>query len=161
MSLSFTPHLAAPGHEPSRISVDSGLWPLLVVKLGHGATRQELEAYLAARAASLQRREPHVCIIDAREVDMAPPQLRQRYTDWLSEHEASLRQWGLGTAYILHSPAVRMMMSVIRHFGRLTTPFVVTSTMQPAATWAAERLQEAGLAPAATRVRAQYAIAAS
>lgn len=162
MSLSFTPRLAAPPRrEPSRITVDCGLWPLLVVKLGRDATRQDLESYLAARAAILQRCEPHVCIVDARDVDMTPPQLRQRYTDWLAEHEAPLRQWILGTAYIIQSPAVRMMMSLIRHFGRMASPFVVTATMQPAAVWAAERLHDAGLVPAATRVRAQYAIAAS
>lgn len=161
MSLSFNPHLGAPRHEPSRINLDGGLWPLLLVKLGRGATRQDLEAYLESRAASLQRREPHVCIIDARDVDMPPTQLRQHYIDWLAEHEAPLRQWVLGTAYIIQSPTVRMMMSVIRHFGRLTSPFVVSTAMQPAAAWAAERLHEAGLIPAARRVRAQYAIAAS
>lgn len=161
MSLSFTPRLASPRREPSRITLDSGLLPLLVVKFGRDSTKQDLEAYLADRAAILQRCEPHVCIVDARDVDITPPHLRQRYTDWLAEHEAPLRQWVLGTAYIIHSPAVRMMMSVIRHFGRMASPFVVTTAMQPAAAWAAERLHEAGLAPAATRVRAQYAIAAS
>jgi hypothetical protein len=161
MSLSFTPGLATPGREPSRTTVDSGLWPLLVVRLGRCGTMQDLEAYLADRESWLRRCEPHVCILDAREVNLPSPQLRQRYTDWLSEHEAALRQWVLGTAYIIQSPAVRMMMSIIRHFAHLTTPFVVSATMQPAAAWAAERLQEEGLAPAATRVRAQYAIAAS
>lgn len=161
MSLSFAPGLAAPAREPSCVTVDGGLWPLLVVKLGRGGTMQELDSYLAARDAWLRRGEPHVCIIDAREVNLPQGHLRQRYTDWLSEREAALRQWVLGTAYIIQSPAVRMMMSVIRHFARITTPFVVTANMQPAASWAAERLQDAGLVPAATRVRAQYAIAAS
>ena len=161
MSLSFTPHVAAPRPAPSGITLDSGLWPLLVVKIGRSPTRQDLERYLEARAATLQRREPHVCLFDARDVQMPPTQLRQHYTDWLAAHETVLRQWMLGTAYIIQSPTVRIMMSAIRHFGRLASPFVVTATMQPAATWAAERLHEAGLVPAATRVRAQYAIAAS
>jgi hypothetical protein len=38
---------------------------------------------------------------------------------------------------------------------------MVTGTMQPAATWAAERFLEVGLTQSATRIRAHYAIPAS
>ena len=122
---------------------------------------QALEAYLAERAAYLARGEPHVCIVDAREVLMPAACLRQRYTEWLREHEAPLRRWTLGSAYIVQTPAVRMMVSVIRHCAPMTTPFVVTATMPPAAAWAAERFQEVGLSQTATRIRAHYAVPAS
>ncbi|WNG41264.1 hypothetical protein F0U61_51900 [Archangium violaceum] len=161
MALSFNTRFVAPGGEPAPATVDGGLWPLLVVKFGRTGTLSDLDAYLEERRVWLERREPHVCIIDAREVHMPSTQLRQRYIDWLSAHEALLRQWTLGTAYIIQSPAVRMMMSVIRHFAPLTTPFVVTASLQPAAVWAAERLQEAGFACAATRIRACYAVPSS
>ena len=161
MPLAFPLSFTLPSDAVSPITVDGRLWPLLVVKLGRSATVQELDAYLAERTAYLERCEPHVCIVDAREVLMPAPCLRQRYTDWLREHEAPLRRWMLGTAYIAQTPAVQMMVSVIRHFARLTTPFVITATMPPAAAWAAERFQEVGLAQAATRLRAQYAVPSS
>jgi hypothetical protein len=161
MPLSFPYSFALSGEVVSPITVDGRLWPLLVVKLGRSATLQEVETYLAERMGYLERCEPHVCIIDAREVHMPAACLRQRYTDWLREHEAPLRRWTLGTAYICQTPAVQMMVSVMRHFARMTMPFVVTPTLPPAAAWAAERFQEVGLSQAATRIRAQYAVAAS
>lgn len=162
MPLSFTSTgVVAPGGAPSSAWVDGSLWPLLLVKFGRSATLRDLEAYLAVRAEWLQRCEPHLCIIDTRELHLPHTSLRQRYTEWLSEHEAGMRQWMLGTAYIIQSPEVRMMMSVIRHCAPLSTPYVVTATLPSAATWAAERLQEAGLPQAATRVRAHFAIPAS
>jgi hypothetical protein len=161
MALTITSSFAHAGDVVPPITVDGSLWPLLVVKLSRSCTMQELDVYLAERAAYLARCQPHVCIVDAREVHMPPACLRQRYTEWLREHEAPLRRWMLGTAYITVSPAVKMMVSVIRHFAPLTTPFVITGTLQPAAAWAAERFQEVGLVQGATRIRAHYAVAAS
>jgi hypothetical protein len=161
MALSYISSFVDPGRDASPITIDGSLWPLLRVTLGRSVTRKDLEEYLSARAEYLAREEPHVCIIDAREVDMPAACLRQRYTDWLREHEAPLRRWTLGSAYIIQSPAVRMVMSVIRHFAPMTTPFVITATLPPAAAWAAERLQEVGLAHAATRIRAHHAVPAS
>ena len=102
-----------------------------------------------------------MCILDVRDVYLPPAQMRQRYTGWLLENEEALRRWSLGNAYVIQSPEVRVMMSLIRHSAHLAMPFVVTATLPPAAAWAADRLQEAGLSQAATRVRAAHGIAAS
>lgn len=142
-------------------SVEGSLWPLLRVKLGRNATAAEFETYLEVRDQWLERCEPHVCILDVRDVHLPPTQLRLRYTAWLIEREAEMRRWSLGNVYVIQSPEVRMMMSLMRHSAHLAMPFVVTDTLPPGAAWAAARLQEAGLAQAATRVRAAHGIAAS
>jgi hypothetical protein len=156
MASSLLPEPTDSGHT----TLDDSLWPLLVVRFG-AATERGLEAYLAAREAYLARAQPHVVIIDTRAMYLPSPRARQRYTDWLTRHERALREWTLGSAYLIASPAVRVMMSLTRHLAPMSTPFLVTETLPPAAAWAAERLQEAGLAQAATRVRAHYAVAAS
>ncbi|MGZ3458011.1 MAG: hypothetical protein ACXU86_05840 [Archangium sp.] len=161
MLLFSNPASEAYGCESSPVTIESGLWPLLVVRFGPSSSLQDLEMYLAARTTWLERCEPHVCIVDAREVHLTPVSLRKHYLDWVSKHEAALRRWMLGTAYIIQSPAVRMMVSVIRHLAPMSMPFFIAGTPPPAAAWAAERLQEAGLTQAATRVRAGYAIPAS
>jgi hypothetical protein len=140
---------------------EDSLWPLLLVKFGRNSTDEDLETYLESRYAYLRRRERHVVIIDTREVHLPSVRQRQRYADWLREHEVLIRQWTLGSAYVIASPTVRMMASVIRHFGAMSTPFLATTTLPPAAAWAAERLGEAGLAQAAARVRASYSIPTS
>ena len=154
------PALLATPATPS-FTVEGGLWPLLAVKLGRSGSAEQFEQYLDVRREWLERCEPHVCLLDLRDVHLPPCQIRHRYAEWLREHECALRRWCLGAAYVLTSPEVKMTMSLIRHASHMTLPFVVTATAPPGAAWAAERLQEAGLAPAATRVRAAYGIAAS
>jgi hypothetical protein len=146
---------------PTPVTVDESLSPLLVVRFGRSGSAQDLETYLTARAAYLRREQPHIVLFDARQVHMLSAGVRQRYTEWLREHETALRQWTLGTAYVIESPTVRMMMSVVRHFASMANPFIVTATLPPAAAWAADRLSEAGLAQSAARIRTHYAIPSS
>jgi hypothetical protein len=160
LSLAATP-VAASGDECPPVSLDESLWPLVVVRFGRNATAKDLEGYLSARSAWLRREEPHLCIIDTRQLHLPSPQLRQRYTDWLRDNALQLRHWLLGSAYIIDSPAVRVMMSVIRHCAAMTTPFIVTATQTPAVSWAAGRFQQEGLPQVATRIRSHYALASS
>jgi hypothetical protein len=141
--------------------IDDGPWPLVVATFSRASLDEELEEYLQARSAHLRRREPHVLILDMREVHLTSPRQRQRYAEWLRAHESPLRQWLLGSAYLIASPMVRMMMSAIRHFGALSSPFISTTTLPPAAAWTAERLGEAGLASAAERIRTHYSVPSS
>jgi hypothetical protein len=140
--------------------VEDEAWPLLAVRFGAGITGAAFEAYLDMRTELLQRCEPHVTIIDAREVPIRVAPFRQRYIDWLREHEEALREWLIGSAYVLNSPEGHMLATLIRHGASMQTPFVVTSTMPTAADWASHRLQERGFSDAARRVRARYALPA-
>ena len=160
---SLFPPWAPPPRRTQHLTVDGRLWPLLVVKFGAQAESSDFDAYLEERAAWLRRREPHVHVLDVREVRLCQvcPSVRQRYVDWLCEHAALLSQWLIGSAYLMRSPEGRMTASLIRHGAGLGTPFLVTPNLPHAAAWAAERLNDAGLAPAATRVRAAFAIPSS
>lgn len=157
------PSLGTPAGEesPPLAQVDESQWPLLLVRFTGPATEREFERYLALRTTYLERKEPHVVVLDTRGIDMVSPRLRQRYSEWVRDNGPALHRWVLGTAYVIVSPVVVMMMSVIRHCAGLTTPFVVTATLPPAAEWAAGLLQEAGMTQAATRLRAHYALPAS
>jgi hypothetical protein len=141
--------------------VEDALWPLLSVRFGANVTAPAFEAYLDLRTEWLQRCEPHVSVIDARAIPIRVAPFRQRYIDWLREHECALREWMIGSAYVLNSPEGHMLASLIRHGASLQTPFVVTSTMPAAAEWAAALMQDRGLGEAARRVRAHYALPTS
>ncbi|MFY0582205.1 hypothetical protein ACN28S_55135 [Cystobacter fuscus] len=136
-------------------------WPLLTVRFEAGLTGETFDAYLDWRTEWLQRCEPHVSIIDARAVPIRVAPYRQRYIDWLREHECALREWMIGSAYVLNSPEGHMLASLIRHGAALHTPFVVTRTLPEAAAWAAGQFQERGLGEAARRIRAHYALPTS
>ncbi|WNG21531.1 hypothetical protein [Cystobacter fuscus] len=141
--------------------MEDALWPLLTARIGAGITTQAFDAYLDWRTQWLQRCEPHVVIIDARAVPIRIAPFRQRYIDWLREHECALREWMIGSAYVLNSPEGHMLASLIRHGASLHTPFVVTPTLPDAASWAAGQFQERGHGEAARRIRAHYALPTS
>jgi hypothetical protein len=163
ISPSFSPSRPPSLLEAGHLTVDGRLWPLLMVKFGAQAGPSEFDAYLEARGAWLRRCEPQVHVLDVREVSLCQvcPSLRQRYIDWLRQHAPLLNRWLLGSAYLMRSPEGRVTASLIRHGAGLNTSFVVTPSLSQAAAWAAERLRDAGLTQAATRVRAEFSIPAS
>lgn len=145
------------------LTVDGRLWPLLVVKFGPEAQASDLETYLELREEWLRRGEPHVSVLDVREVRLCQvcPSIRQRYVEWLRANAAPLRETLIGSAYLLRSPEGRVMTGLMRHCAGMSSPYVVASTLPQAATWAADRFQDAGLAACATRVRAAFSIPTS
>lgn len=143
------------------IVVEEESWPLLAVRFGAGITGASLEAYLNVRTEWLERCEPHVTLIDARELPILATSFRQRYIDWLREHEDAVRKWTVGSAYVIGSPEGHMLVSLIRHGAAMHTPYVVAPTKPVAAEWAAQCLMERGLPDAAQWMRARYALPAS
>jgi hypothetical protein len=135
------------------ITLDESQWPLPVVRFEHVCSNAELEQYLTARTAWLRRGELHIPLLDTRTSQLPPPHQRQRYIDWLQRHRPLLVERSLGTAYLITSPAIRVVTSLMRHLSSLTTAYVTAATPQEALGWAASRFQEAGLATLAQRVR--------
>ena len=135
------------------ITLDESQWPLPVVRFEHCCYNAELEQYLTARTAWLRRGELHIPLLDTRNGRLPPPHQRQRYIDWLAHHRPLLVERSLGTAYLITSPAMRMVTSLMRHLSSLTTAYITAATPEEALGWAASRFQEAGLASLAQRVR--------
>lgn len=135
------------------ITLDESQWPLPVVRFERACTNAEVEQYLTARTAWLRRGELHIPLLDTRTSQLPPPHQRQRYIDWIQCHRPQLVEHSLGTAYLITSPAMRVLTSLIRHLSALTTAYIVAATPEAALGWSASRFQEAGLASLAQRVR--------
>jgi hypothetical protein len=135
------------------ITLDESQWPLPVVRFEHACSNAELEQYLTARSAWLRRGELHIPLLDTRISQLPPPHQRQRYIDWIQRHRPLLVERSLGTAYLITSPAIRCLTSLVRHLGSLTTAYIAAATPEEGLDWAASRFQEAGLATLAQRVR--------
>jgi hypothetical protein len=142
----------------SSILLDDSLWPLLQISPGHPLTDSQVEDYLAARTRYLARNEPHLPLLDTRALHLPSAHQRQLYVDWLRAHGPRLHALTLGSACIIVSPAVKMMMSLIRHFASLSFPYVITPSPAEAASWAAQRLLEAGFPRASTRLRLHFGL---
>ena len=132
----------------------------MTIRIGPHLTSQMLEAYLELRTEWLRRGEPHLSIYDLRSMPIGVAPFRQRFIDWLREHDRDLRRWVIGSAYIIQSPEGHMLTSLVRHGGAVQTPFLITSTLNEAAGWAAARFHERGMLEAELRVRAHYGLLA-
>ncbi len=140
------------------IHVDDKLWPLLVVRFEGTQTNMQFEQYLDVASERLRRREPYVCLLDARLSDATPPEQRHRQAEWLKHNEDLLRRHCLGCAFIISSPVVRLSLNVILALRPLTVPSTTVASLEAGVEWAAERLNEAGLTFEALRVRGAYGL---
>lgn len=138
--------------------LDEKLWPLLVLRLGGTPLAWELERDLDVLSALLSRREKHVCVVDARQAGVASPEQRHRYAEWLKQHEPLVREHGLGCAFVLTSPVVRLSLNVVLALRPLAVPYILVPTLEAGLEWAADRLRDAGLPFQALRVRGAHGL---
>ncbi len=120
--------------------------PLITVTFDGLATDAEFDAYLDQMTEMvLARKERTVTILDARASGRAPATQRKKQADWLKEHDADLRRYSLGTAFVITSPLVRGVLTAILWVQPMATAHVVVASMDAAERWAAEQLRSAGL----------------
>ena len=137
---------------PRHIHFDDSLWPLLIIRVSGRPTDEEFEACLTLRGAYLDRGQKQVLIYDTASLSVLTSEQRQWQIDWLKPRAHLLHQLLLGTAIIIPSPAMRLVLSVVRHQAQLRSPYHIASSMEEAAAWAAARLSDAGLVAEAQRV---------
>src|SRR5690606_32089225 len=108
--------------------------------------------------AIVARREPYASLVDARESHGVSPAQRQRQAEWIKRHEVDLRKYCLGNAYVITSALARLSINVVNILKPMPAPQTVVPTVEAGAAWVAERLEAAGHAEAAQRVREVYGL---
>jgi hypothetical protein len=143
------------------VRLDDSRWPLLVVKFLGVPTTAHVQAYLERMTDFLDRGERHTVIFDSSGMKgMGPTEQRHMQIAWLKQHDARVRALRLGAAYIIHSPVVRLAVSVAYYLRPTPTPYLITATEREAAGWSALRLEEDGQHDAAERVRESFGLGA-
>lgn len=143
---------------PSNITFDDSLWPLLVVRFSGTPTKQQFEEYMARRGSYLARNQQHTLIYDTTSFNVLTGEQRQRQIHWLKEHKEELRTLSLGSALIITSPVVRLLLSGVLHFSQANAPYHAARSLPDAAGWCAGRLAEAGFVVEAQRVRTHFGL---
>ena len=137
-------------------SHDDSLWPLLIVRLEGALSDAQYEEFFAHGHATLLRRERYVSIFDLSRLTLPTPEQRQRLARWTKAHEPLMRESLIGSALVLSSPFLRMMVSVLVHLAPTPAPYVVVPSELSAVPWVAARLEQAGFRAQAERVRLHY-----
>jgi hypothetical protein len=81
-------------------SFDDSHWPLLIHRLVGDASNQEFDDYLAQSTRFMGRGQPHVFIVDMRQVGNMPPEQRQRLAEWSRQNDELMQRTVLGAASI-------------------------------------------------------------
>jgi hypothetical protein len=134
------------------ILIDESLWPLLIIRFVGTVSDEQFEQYLVRTSAVLQRKERCVSLFDGLQLGMPTASQRNRQVEWLRQDEALMREFLLGTAYVLGSPVHRLMLSMILHVIPPPMPYVVAPSLSSAVAWLGKRLEEAGLELSQERV---------
>ncbi|MFY0525346.1 hypothetical protein ACN28I_20115 [Archangium gephyra] len=142
------------------ITIDDSLWPLLLVKFPRVFTNAQQEQYLSQLLTYLRRGERYVGVLDTHLLKNPSAEQRQRQADFIKEHEVLFRQCSLGTAGIVTSPLMALGARILIHLKPMPTPYYVASSLPAAVTWAADRLELAGLLAPAERVRRHFGLLA-
>jgi hypothetical protein len=142
------------------ITIDDSLWPLLLVKFPSAFTNLQQEEYLGRLLSYVRRGEKYVGVMDTYLLKNPSSEQRQRQADFIKEHEALFRQYSLGTAGIVTSPLMALGARILIHLKPMPSPYYVASSLPAAVTWAAERLEQAGLLEPAERVRHHFGLLA-
>jgi hypothetical protein len=129
----------------SDIQFDDSVWPLVRVRFLGVPTTPQVEANLARMTAALERGERHVYVFDAGGMTgVGPAEQRHLQAAWLKQHDARLRALVLGVAFVIHSPLVRLGVSIVMHLRPLPGPYFMAATLEEAVAWATERLAREG-----------------
>jgi hypothetical protein len=130
-------------------SIDVSRLPVVVVRFSGLATDAEFDEYLVSMTRLIvERKQKSVTILDARQSGRSPATQRKKQAAWISAHENLLRQYSLGTAFVITSPLVRGVLTAILWLQPLPSDYTVVGTMAEAERWAHERLRSAGLGTA-------------
>lgn len=135
---------------------DESFWPLLLVRLEGAVSDQEYAKFFAHGQATLRRRERYVSIFDMSRLELPTAEQRQRVALFTKEQAPLLREYVLGTAFVVSSPFLRMTLSVLFHLAPTPAPYVVVPTEALGVTWAIVRLQQSGFSAQAEHLRRHY-----
>jgi hypothetical protein len=139
------------------ITFDDSLWPLLHVKFVGATTNAEFDVYLQTLSSYLQRKEKYITLVDASQTTAAPPvEQRQKQVDWLHQNEAVLREYQVGTAYVITSPLIRLAMNVIYLLKPPASPYTVVSDLNDAYGWSADRFRAVGMLLPSVLIRSHF-----
>jgi hypothetical protein len=123
-------------------SIDTSQWPIVIHSVHGALSDAQIDEYIREANRVLDRRAPHVTIMDTRGIGRTSAYTRARSREWVKEHHAQLREFCIGTVYVLESPLLRFVVMSSLLVTRLPTPYRVCETIEEAKDWAKTRIAE-------------------
>jgi hypothetical protein len=126
---------AQPVGAASRIITDLSQWPVLLITAPPRISDEEMQRYIQeSRANRMQRREPHVLVLDVRHTERLPPTQRKLLTDSMSQDGDADRC--VAMAMVFDSPLLRGVLTAIFWVRKPKYPTRVFTSLPDALAWA-------------------------
>lgn len=115
------------------------------------ATDAEFDKYLEAVTNIVERKRKFGLILDALRTERPTSRRRQLQSEWLKHHDANLRAYSTGTAFVIGSALVRGGLTAIFWLQPPAMPTTVVSTLPEAEAWVTQRMLEHDIEPGRLR----------
>lgn len=123
-------------------NLDESRWPIAVLTVEGSLDDAQVDAYVAAGTALLERGEPYVTIIDIRRMGTVSAYSRARQKQWATHYREKLKAWCLGSAFVITSPVLRFVTMTVLLVAPLPMPYSVCKDLDEAMGWAEKRAKE-------------------
>jgi hypothetical protein len=125
----------------SYADIDTSRFPLVIITFtGKYPTDEGFDQYLNALEALYDAKEKLAIIFDARSAPLPSLKQQQRQASWLKINNQLLKDYCLGTAYVITAGTTRIILRMIFAITPQPVPYKVCSNMDDAEEWTLARL---------------------
>lgn len=125
------------------ITIDESRAPLVVMRVGRVIGKPEMDAWLGALGALLER-GPFASVVLVRERGELDRAVMSQYGEFARAHRERMERVWLGSAFVLPQPVLRFILAGVLLAAPTSVPHDVFGEAAPAARWCAERLRARG-----------------
>ncbi|MEL7530021.1 MAG: STAS/SEC14 domain-containing protein [Bacteroidota bacterium] len=116
---------------------DRNTFPLIIIRFtGEKETPENFAAYLAGLYANYERKEAFALVFDATQAPTPNPVYQQKQAKWMKEHEALIKTYCRGVAYVMPNGLLRGVLKMIFSLQKNPVPFKVMSNLEEGRKWA-------------------------
>lgn len=127
------------------VELDDSRFPLVTARFLGTATDEEFEAYLKSLEQLWLRKQRYALILDASEHVSSTARQRGMQAKWLADHDATLRQLSVASAFVITSAVVRGIATAVFWLQPMPMPHTIVATRAEAESFCIEQLRKAGV----------------
>ncbi len=122
--------------------IDESKFPIINVRFtGEKSTDENFQAYLNGNKNCYRHEKNLAIIFDASKASLPSFKHQKIQADWLKEHEGLMKEFCLGTAYVISNPAVRMILKGIFALQKQPVPYEIFGSNAEAQVWVESRFE--------------------
>ncbi|GMQ29752.1 STAS/SEC14 domain-containing protein [Algoriphagus confluentis] len=116
--------------------IDESTFPLVNIRFtGAKSTDENFRAYLEQTKACYRHEKPLAIIFDATKATLPAISHQKMQALWLKDNEGLMKQYCLGTAYLIPNPAIRAVLKMIFSFQKQPVAYRVVRTVDEGKEW--------------------------